>query len=357
MGNRLCAGRAWFILETLLSLSVKMSKVMSMSDGTVLVVGGAGYIGSHMVKALLDQGINAIILDNLATGYQDLVLGGEFFKGDLGDAQLLDRIFSSRRVDAVMHFAACSLVGESVRDPLKYYRNNVARTVELLQAMQRHQVRRFIFSSTAAVYGEPKRLPIVEDDPQQPSNPYGASKVAVERMLADCDRAFGLKSICLRYFNAAGADPSGRIGERHQPESHLIPLVLRVALGSMDRIRIFGADYDTPDGTCVRDYIHVNDLSQAHLLALKALMNGAQSNRYNLGNSRGHSVREVIDTARRVTGHAIPELEEARRPGDPASLVADSGRARSQLGWKPAFENLEEIIATAWNWHQKEAAS
>ena len=321
----------------------------------MLVVGGAGYIGSHMVKALLDNGFNPLILDNLTTGYADLITGGEFFEGDLGDPRLLDRILSSHKVDAVMHFAACALVGESVNDPLKYYRNNVSRTVELLEAMKRYEVGRFIFSSTAAVYGEPERLPIMEDDPKAPTNPYGASKATVERMLADCDRAFGLKSVCLRYFNAAGADPSGLIGERHQPETHLIPLVLRVALGQSEAIKIFGVDYDTPDGTCLRDYVHVNDLAQAHLLALESLMNGSASMVCNLGNSRGYSVREIIDAARRVTGHAIPEVEEGRRPGDPACLVADSGKARRELGWRPAFEDIGEIIRTAWNWHQKDA--
>ena len=327
-----------------------------MAEIGVLVVGGAGYIGSHMVKALAERDCRVWILDNLSTGHRGLVSGGEFIQGDLGDAALLESIFGSHEIDAVMHFAACALVGESVSDPLKYYRNNVSRTVELLQAMQRHQVRRFIFSSSAAVYGEPERQPINEDAPQKPTNPYGASKASVERMLADCDRAFGLKSISLRYFNAAGADPSALIGERHDPETHLIPLVLQAALGQLESVNILGDDYDTPDGTCVRDYVHVNDLAAAHLLALEALMDGAGSDVFNLGNNRGHSVLEVIQTARRVTGRNIPALRAPRRPGDPPSLVADSAKARSQLGWKPRFEDIGDMVQTAWNWHQKDAA-
>ena len=302
-----------------------------MSNGTILVVGGAGYIGSHMVLDLLEHGFEVVVLDDLSTGYRDLVLGGTFIEGRLDDEQLLDTLFAERKIDAVMHFAAFSLVGESVANPLKYYRNNVAATAVLLDAMARHGVKRFIFSSTAAVYGEPDAVPITEEHPCLPTNPYGATKLAVERMLKDCDNAYGLHYISLRYFNAAGAHESGKIGERHQPETHLIPLVLKVATGECENISIFGTDYPTSDGTCIRDYIHVNDLTQAHLLALEALMDGAASAVYNLGNSKGHSVREVIELARKVTGHAIPAIEAERRPGDPAVLVAGSDKIRQEL--------------------------
>jgi UDP-glucose 4-epimerase len=317
--------------------------------GRILVVGGAGYIGSHMVKALLQEGFEVLILDNLSTGYRELITGGTFVQGSLGDTGLLDSLFRSDPVDAVMHFAAFSLVGESVQNPLKYYRNNIGETVSLIEAMVRHGVRRFIFSSTAAVYGEPVKSPIGEDHPRQPTNPYGASKLCVERILEDCDRAHGLKSISLRYFNAAGAEPSGTIGEMHDPETHLIPLVLKSAL-SQGQVKIFGTDYPTPDGTCVRDYVHVTDLAQAHLLALRALLEGSESSAYNLGNSIGYSVRQVIELARKVTGRTIQAVEEQRRPGDPATLVADSGKIKRALNWKPEYEDLEQIIATAWKW-------
>jgi UDP-glucose 4-epimerase len=315
----------------------------------ILVVGGAGYIGSHMVKALLQEGFEVLILDNLATGYRELITGGTFVQGSLGDTGLLDSLFRSDPVDAVMHFAAFSLVGESVQNPLKYYRNNISETVSLIEAMVHHGVRRFVFSSTAAVYGEPVKSPISEDHPRQPTNPYGASKLCVERILEDCDRAHGLKSISLRYFNAAGADPSGSIGEMHDPETHLIPLVLKSAL-SQGPVKIFGTDYPTPDGTCVRDYVHVTDLAQAHLLALRALLEGSESSAYNLGNSIGYSVRQVIELACKVTGRTIQTVEEQRRPGDPATLVADSGKIKRALNWKPEYEELEQIIATAWKW-------
>jgi len=272
----------------------------------------------------------------------------------LGDSILLDRIFSGNRIDAVMHFAAFSLVGESVRAPLKYYRNNVAETIALIEAMVRFDVRRFIFSSTAAVYGEPDAVPIVEDHPCRPTNPYGNGKLAIERMLADCDAAHGLKSVCLRYFNAAGAHPSGKIGEMHDPESHLIPLVLKAALSSSS-IHIFGNDYPTEDGTCVRDYVHVTDLAQAHLLALEALEDGGGSDTFNLGNSVGYSVRQVIRIAEKVAGKAVAQVECERRAGDPAVLVADSSRIRSVLGWRPRYEDLESIVETAWRWHGRQA--
>ncbi len=321
-----------------------------MSKGAILVVGGAGYIGSHMVLDLLEQGYEVVVLDDLSTGYRELVLGGYFIEGRLDDESLLKKIFSERKIDAVMHFAAFSLVGESVTNPLKYYRNNVAATAVLLDAMVRQGVKRFIFSSTAAVYGEPDAVPITEEHPCRPTNPYGATKLAVERMLKDCGEAYGLRYMSLRYFNAAGAHESGKIGERHEPESHLIPLVLKVATGERENIGIFGTDYPTADGTCVRDYIHVNDLTQAHLLALEALMNGAASAVYNLGNSKGYSVREVIELARRVTDHPIPAVEMARRAGDPAVLIAASDKIRRELGWQPRYEDLKRIIETAWGW-------
>ncbi|MFA7316534.1 MAG: UDP-glucose 4-epimerase GalE [Sulfuricella sp.] len=327
-----------------------------MKTSTILVVGGAGYIGSHMVHALLEAGCQVVTLDNLSTGHRDAVRGGMFIRGDLGDRDLLEGLFRTREIDAVMHFAAFSLVGESMIDPGKYYHNNVAATIELVRSMLRHRVKRFIFSSTAAVYGEPEVVPITEAHPCRPTNPYGATKVAVERFLADCDQAHGLKHVCLRYFNAAGAHESGTIGEDHQPESHLIPLVLKVATGEREEIRIFGSDYPTPDGTCIRDYIHVNDLTRAHLLTLDRLLHEGGSGVYNLGNNTGYSVREVIETARKVTGHPIPAVEEARRPGDPAVLVADSGKARRELGWQPQYEGLETIVRSAWEWHRTDGA-
>jgi UDP-glucose 4-epimerase len=326
-----------------------------MTAQQVLVVGGAGYIGTHMVKDLLRAGYSVVILDNLSKGHRELIPGGVFVEGDLGDSALLDRLFTEYDISAVMHFAAFSLVGESVQEPLAYYRNNVARTVELLDAMRRHDITRFIFSSTAAVYGEPVTTPIKEDHPQQPTNPYGAGKLAVERMLADCAAAYGLRYIALRYFNAAGADAEGGLGERHEPESHLIPLVLQTATGERDAIQIYGEDYPTPDGTCLRDYVHVSDLAQAHLLALESLLGEGANAIYNLGNSKGYSVREVIDIARRITGKPISTRSAARRPGDPAVLVADSSKIRKVLGWQPRYEQLEAIIASAWDWHQREA--
>ncbi len=321
----------------------------------ILVVGGAGYIGAHMVNALLRANYEVVTLDNLSTGHRDLVPGGALVVGNLGDNGLLDHIFSNHRIDAVMHFAAYSLVGESVANPLKYYQNNVAQTVELLDAMVRHSIDYFIFSSTAAVYGEPRKTPIKEDHPCNPTNPYGATKIAVENMLKDCDAAYGIKFVALRYFNAAGADPSGKLGERHDPETHLIPSILKVAAGERQHVKIFGDNYPTPDGTCLRDYIHVNDLTQAHMLALEALFEGKESAVYNLGNSKGYSVLEVINAARKVTGHSITAVSAEPRPGDPAMLVASSEKIRSELGWQPSLEDLETIIKTAWLWHQKTA--
>jgi len=307
-----------------------------------------------MVKDLLRTGYEVVIMDNLSTGHRELLPGGIFFEGNLGDGKLLDRIFSEYQISAVMHFAAFSLVGDSMQDPLSYYRNNIAGTIELLAAMVRHNVKCFIFSSSAAVYGEPVEIPIKEDHPCNPTNPYGATKVAVEKLLNDCDYAYGLKSVSLRYFNAAGADESGEIGELHEPETHLIPLVLKVASGEKKIIKIFGTDYPTYDGTCIRDYIHVNDLAQAHLLALEALLSGKESSVYNLGNSKGYSVREVIELSEKITGKKIRTVEVERRPGDPAELIAGSDKIREELEWKPGYEDLETIITTAWNWHTTE---
>jgi len=323
-----------------------------MKNLNILVVGGAGYIGSHMVKDLLSEGYKVVTLDNLSTGHRELLPGGQFFKGDLGDAKLLDNIFLKHQISAVMHFAAFSLVGESAKNPLNYYRNNIARTIELLAAMVRNNVKFFIFSSSAAVYGEPVEIPIREDHPCSPTNPYGVTKLTVEQLLNNCDSAYGLKSVSLRYFNAAGADESGEIGERHEPETHLIPLILKVAIGERKDIKIFGTDYPTHDGTCIRDYVHVSDLVQAHLLALEALLSGEKTSVYNLGNSKGYSVREVIELAGKVTGKTIRTVEAERRPGDPAELVAASDKIRQDLGWKPKYEDLKTIITTALNWHK-----
>jgi UDP-glucose 4-epimerase len=319
----------------------------------VLVVGGAGYIGSHMVKLLCQRGFKVTVLDNLSAGYRDAVVDGRFVLGDLGDLDVLEDLFESGRFDGVMHFASHIQVGESVREPAKYYRNNVFKTQHLLDAMVAYRTRGFIFSSTAAIFGEPVRMPIDEDHPKNPINPYGRGKWMVEQMLQDYDVAYGMKSLCLRYFNAAGADPDGALGERHEPETHLIPLVLQAAAGRQPHVTVFGTDYATPDGTCVRDFIHVNDLCEAHLLALQRLWAGGNSAAYNLGNGSGFSVREVIETARTVTGREIPVAYGERRPGDPARLVADSRRARAELGWEPQYADLATIIAHAWRWERR----
>ena len=316
----------------------------------ILVTGGAGYIGSHMVKRLVREGHSAVILDNLSTGHADAVRYGDFVQGDTGDAALLDRLFQGHDFAAVMHFAAFSLVGESVADPAKYFQNNVCNAKNLLDAMIRHGVPRFIFSSTAAIFGEPAYSPIDEAHPSRPINPYGRSKLMVEGMLDDYSRAYGLHSVSLRYFNAAGADPEGELGERHEPESHLIPLVLRAASGRRDRISVYGTDYDTQDGTCVRDYIHVWDLCEAHLLALEWLLAGGGTRVFNLGNGQGYSVREVIEVAKRVTGVDIRVEEAARRTGDPAVLVADAALAERELGWRRSYPGLEQIVQHAWAW-------
>jgi UDP-glucose 4-epimerase len=316
----------------------------------ILVVGGAGYIGSHMVKMLLSAGHELVIFDNLSSGHRDAVLGGEFVLGDLADKAMLDSVFSEHCPQAVMHFASFIQVGESVRRPDIYYRNNFCNTLNLLDAMVAHDVKHFIFSSTAAVFGEPDYVPINESHASRPVNPYGRSKWMVEQMLTDYDQAFGLKSVCLRYFNAAGADPDGQLGERHEPETHLVPLILQVASGRRFDIQVFGRDYDTPDGTCIRDYIHIVDLCSAHLLALYYLADGNKSDQFNLGNGEGFSVQQVIDTVKKVTGRNVNVLDGPRRAGDPARLIADATKARIILGWKPIFPQLEVIVKHAWAW-------
>ncbi len=321
----------------------------------VLVAGGAGYIGSHTAKLLHLRGYHPVVVDSLVRGHRWAARWGTFVQADLADKETVKRVLVEHRIRAVMHFAAFAYVAESVRDPAAYYRNNVATTLALLEAMVEVESEFFIFSSTCATYGEPEVVPIPEHHPQRPINPYGRTKLAVEQMLADFETAYGLRHVNLRYFNAAGADPEGELGEAHDPETHLIPLVIEVALGQRPHIAIFGTDYPTPDGTCIRDYIHVTDLAEAHVLALEHLLEGGKSRSYNLGNGQGYSVREVIDTVRRVTGRPVPELEAGRRWGDPAVLVGSSERIRSELGWEPRFADLGTIVETAWRWHRSRA--
>ncbi|SEO14890.1 UDP-glucose 4-epimerase GalE [Paenibacillus sp. OV219] len=318
----------------------------------VLVTGGAGYIGSHAVAALLERGEDIVIVDNLQQGHRDAVLGGKLYVGDLRDGEFLDTVFGENSIDAVIHFAANSLVGESMKDPGKYYHNNVYGTLCLLEKMNQYGVKKIVFSSTAATYGEPENVPIHEHDRTLPTNTYGETKLAMEKMMKWFDVASGIKYVSLRYFNAAGAHASGKIGEDHNPETHLVPIILQTALGQRSHISIFGDDYPTEDGTCIRDYIHVSDLADAHVLAVDRLRGGGDSAIYNLGNGTGFSVKQVIDIARQVTGRDIPAVIEARRAGDPAVLVASSDRARSELGWKPSRNKLEDIIGSAWAWHQ-----
>lgn len=320
---------------------------------TTLVCGGAGYIGSHAVAKLLDRGESVVVIDNLQKGHQQAVLdGAHFYDGDLRDEQFLDQVFAENEIDDVLHFAADSLVGESMEHPLRYYNNNVGGTMALVNAMVRHDVNRIVFSSTAAVYGEPEQIPVKETDTTEPTNTYGETKLTMEKMLKWVARAHSLTYTVLRYFNVAGADPKGRVGEDHDPETHLIPIVLEVAQGKRDKIMIFGEDYPTEDGTCIRDYIHVNDLVEAHLLALDRLKDGGESAIYNLGNGEGFSVKEVIQSARKVTGKDIPVEIAERREGDPARLVASSSLAMKELGWRPEYNDLEQIIETAWHWFQ-----
>lgn len=318
---------------------------------TILVAGGAGYIGSHMVALLVKRGYEVVVADNLRTGHWQSVKGvRRLYVGDLRDAAFLNRVFGENHIDGVINFAAFSLVGESVTDPLKYYENNVEGAVSLLSAMRAHGVDKIVFSSTAATYGEPEKQPIEESDRTEPTNPYGATKLAIENMLKWCDRAYGIHYVALRYFNAAGSDTEAGIGEDHDPESHLIPLVMKTALGQRDHIGIYGEDYPTPDGTCVRDYIHVKDLAQAHLLALEYLARGGESDVFNLGSGNGYSVRQIIETARRITGREIRATAEPRRGGDPSILIASNKKAAERLGWHPAL-GLDLIVSDAWAWH------
>jgi UDP-glucose 4-epimerase len=322
----------------------------------ILVCGGAGYIGSHMARWLALRDIRVTVLDNLSTGHRGFVRWGDFIEADLRDRASLDRAFAAHRFDAVMHFCARSLVGESVADPYGYYASNVAGTLNLLEAMRAHGVDRLVFSSTAAVFGQPQADRIDEDHPQRPINPYGASKLMVERILADAAAAYGLRSVALRYFNAAGAAPDGTIGEAHDPETHLIPNAIKAALGAGPALTLFGDDYPTPDGTCIRDYVHVDDLAQAHQLALAHMDAHAGAHTFNLGNGQGFSVREVIAAVERVSGRPVPHSVAPRRPGDPSILVASSERARAMLGWTPEYTTLDPILATAVRWHAGQAA-
>lgn len=322
---------------------------------TILVTGGAGYIGSHAVLALQKAGYGVIVLDNLVYGHRDIAdaLKVELVIGDTNDRSLLDNLFATRNIAAVIHFAAYAYVGESVSDPAKYYRNNVIGTLTLLEAMVAANIKKFVFSSTCATYGVPIAVPITEDHPQSPINPYGATKLMVERILADFDVAHEFKSVCFRYFNAAGADPDGLLGEDHNPETHLIPLVLQTALGMRESIAVFGSDYPTPDGTCIRDYIHVTDLAAAHVLGLEYLLQGNNSNIFNLGNGNGFSVKEVIEAAKVVTGREITVVERDRRPGDPPALVGSGEKAQRILGWRSQYADIHQILTHAWSWHQK----
>ena len=317
----------------------------------ILVIGGAGYIGSHTVKMLAEKGYNPVVYDNLSKGHREAVEEFAFEQGDLGDKTRLTEVFKKYDIEAVMHFAAFIEVGESVKEPSKYYHNNVAQVLNLLDAMVENHIKYFVFSSTAATFGEPVRAKIDETHPQNPINPYGNTKLMVEKMLADFDTAYGLKSTALRYFNASGADDSGEIGESHSPETHLIPLVLQAAAGKRPSIKVFGTDYPTPDGTCVRDYVHVNDLARVHILALEKMVQDNQSERYNLGSGSGFSVAELIQEAKKITGIDFKVETAPRRAGDPAVLVADSTKAQQVLGWKPEY-SLTRIIETAWNWEQ-----
>lgn len=319
----------------------------------ILVCGGAGYIGSHINKELNREGYETVVFDSLVCGHREAARWGHFIQGDLRNPEEIDAVFTKYQIDAVFHFAAYAYVGESVEEPEKYYCNNVANTLNLLHAMRKHGCDKIIFSSTCATYGEPEKVPITEEMPQYPINPYGASKLMVERIFKDYGRAYGLKFVVLRYFNAAGADPEGEIGESHDPETHLIPLVLDAASGKRQDIKVFGTDYDTPDGSCVRDYIHVNDLAAAHLLALHYLEEGKESDFFNLGNELGTSVLEVIESVKKVTGRNFPVTMAGRREGDPAKLVGSSGKAQRKLGWKPVYGEIDTIVEHAWKWHEK----
>ncbi len=319
----------------------------------ILVLGGAGYIGSHTVYELIDRGDEVVIIDNLETGYKAAIHpSATFYEGDIRDFDFLNRVFGQEKIDAVIHFAANSLVGESMTNPLKYYDNNVLGAKVLLQAMLAHDMKKIVFSSTAATYGEPERIPILESDRTEPTNPYGETKLAMEKMFKWTDVAHGLRYVSLRYFNACGAHHSGQIGEAHKPETHLIPLVLQVPNGQREAISVYGDDYDTKDGTCIRDYIHVTDLASAHILAVDYLMKGNKSDIFNLGNGVGFTVKEVINQAEKVVGRPIKSVISAKRPGDPAQLIASSEKAMHILGWKPTYNRLDKIIESAWNFHK-----
>ncbi|WP_373484238.1 UDP-glucose 4-epimerase GalE [Acetobacterium sp.] len=319
----------------------------------ILVCGGAGYIGSHVVSVLVDQGYEVVVVDNFSTGHPGAVPQEVIIEeGDIRDQDFLSRVFQDHRIGGVMHFCANSLVGESMEQPIKYYHNNVYGTLCLLETMVEHGVKRFVFSSTAAVYGEPDDSPITESSTKNPTNTYGETKLAVEKMLQWMDMAYSLKSMTFRYFNAAGAHPSGKIGEDHNPETHLIPLILKAALGQREKISIFGEDYPTPDGSCVRDYIHVMDIAFAHILGMEKLLAGGESNVYNLGDGKGFSVKEVIAKTKTLTGKSFTVEVAGRRAGDPAELIASSQKARQELGWTPTHSDLDNIIKTAWKWHQ-----
>jgi UDP-glucose 4-epimerase len=318
----------------------------------VLVTGGAGYIGSHMLRALTRANIPYVVIDDLSTGFREAVTGAEFIQGSIADRDFLDKIFLHREIDAVIHFASRISVAESISNPAEYYQSNVENSLNLLRAMLDHGVKQLIFSSTAAVYGSPIVSPIEEDHPTAPINPYGRTKAAIEHVLRDYENAYGLRSIILRYFNAAGADPDCSIGERHDPETHLIPLVLQAAAGRRENVKVFGVDYPTPDGTCVRDYVHVSDLCQAHLLALNHLRAAGQSDIYNLGNGEGFSVQQVIDVVKQVTGKHFNVIYEERRQGDPPALVAASHKIRRKLGWSPQYSELSTIVSHAWAWEK-----
>lgn len=318
----------------------------------ILVAGGAGYIGSHMVKDLIEHGEDVVVADNLSTGHRDAINPkAKFYEGDIRDRKFLDKVFDNEDITAVVHFAAFSIVPESMSKPLKYFDNNTGGMITLLEAMRDHNIKYIVFSSTAATYGVPEHMPIKENDPQKPINPYGLSKLMMEKMMAWADKAYGIKFVALRYFNVAGAAPDGTIGEDHGPETHLVPIILQVAQGKRKELSIFGDDYNTPDGTNVRDYVHVMDLADAHILAIKYLKAGNKSNAFNLGSSTGFSNKQMLEAARKVTGKPIPAKMAPRRPGDPDSLVAASDKARTILGWDPKYDDVHDIIATAWKWH------
>jgi len=320
---------------------------------SILVLGGAGYIGSHAVYQLLDKGYKVVVVDSLQTGHQEAIHPkASFYQGDIRDQVFLREVFSKEQIEGVIHFAANSIVGESMTNPIKYFNNNVYGTQVLLEVMNEFAVKHIVFSSTAATYGEPEQVPITEDMPTNPTNAYGETKLTMEKIMKWCDIAYGIKFVSLRYFNVAGARASGEIGEDHAPETHLIPLVLQVALNKRECITVFGDDYQTPDGTCIRDYIHVEDLIEAHILAMDYLKKQGESNIFNLGSSQGFSVKEIIEAARSVTNHAIPAKMGQRRAGDPSTLIASSEKAKKILGWQPTRTSIQQIISDAWKWHQ-----